>query len=122
MESQFPILYFNFTLNGIGDRNAYQNLMEGKLIKPEEALNIGLVDEVVDEAEVLSSAKQKMKQYLSFNKSAWKLTKQNIKRDLINMTNPKNITEIEATLKLWWSPEVRAMLKQFVDRFKEITF
>jgi hypothetical protein len=43
----------------IGNKNAYQNLMEGKLLLPQEALQSELVDEVVPLEEVLTKAEAK---------------------------------------------------------------
>ncbi|MEZ4879207.1 MAG: enoyl-CoA hydratase/isomerase family protein, partial [Chitinophagales bacterium] len=67
----------------LGQRTAYQYLLEGKLYSPEHAKAIGLVDEVVDANEVLHQAKVKLLQYFSYEQNGWRATKRQMRKDLL---------------------------------------
>lgn len=50
-------------LNTVGFRQTEMALQLGTLFKTEEALNIGLIDKVVPQEEVLSAAQQEMQRW-----------------------------------------------------------
>lgn len=52
-------------VNTVGQRIGERALKLGELFLPDEALEIGLVDEVVPDSEVLESARREMKKYLN---------------------------------------------------------
>jgi enoyl-CoA hydratase/carnithine racemase len=99
----------------IGDKLAYQYLLEGKLILAEKALEVGLVDEVVPVEKVLERAEKKMKNYLSFPANAWKESKANFRKGLISKLSQDVEASFEPTMRQWWSPEGRFALKMVVD-------
>lgn len=103
----------------VGERNAYQFLMEGKLLLPDEAMQAGLVDEVVPLEEVEATALKKLKHYLSFNQNAWRNTKVNLRRRIIDIANEYHPGEIAAIQEHWWRPETRRMLEHFVEKLKK---
>ncbi len=114
-----PTSIYETYAHWVGTRNAYQYIMEGRLMDGKEALKIGLIDELVDPKEVLIRAEEKMKTYLSFEQNAWKKTKRNLRSSLIDVSSPKNMSGVEESLEQWWSPTVRGMLKSFVERLKK---
>lgn len=103
----------------IGNRLAYQYLMEGKLYSPQHALAVGLVDEVVDGNAVLAAAETKMRQYLQFNENGWRVTKRQLRQDLLRSVSSIPEADMKVFQAQWWSPEVRAMLEQFAENLKK---
>ena len=62
---QPPFWVRDTMINTIGFRHAEKALQLGLLFNPEEALNIKLVDEVVEKDELISKAEDKIKEWLS---------------------------------------------------------
>jgi len=103
----------------IGNKNAYQNLMEGKLLLPQEALQSELVDDVVPLEDVLTKAEAKMKHYLSFDAVTWQKTKMHLRKDLIKALDVSSTDSFKETLEHWWSPEVRHILHTILASLKK---
>ena len=81
----------------IGKRNAYHFLLTGNQVSPLEAKQVGLVDDLVSQDDVLSIAELKMQEYLSFDYATWCGMKQNFRLKLIqtmeeDLTNGHNRT------------------------------
>jgi 3,2-trans-enoyl-CoA isomerase len=103
----------------IGERKAYQAMMEGYLFEPDEALAANLVDEILPQEEVLAAAEKKMKHYLSFQASVWMTTKKSLRKKLVRESAVSQ-EDRELTLHQWWSPESREILKKMVGRLSPI--
>lgn len=114
-----PAPIFHLYAFWIGQRLAYQYLMEGKLYQPEQAREIGLVDEVVSGDAVLQTAELKLQQYLRFNEQSWRLTKQQLKRELLKVMASISEADMKIFQAQWWSPEVRLILEQFAENLKK---
>jgi len=103
----------------LGNANAYRNLLEGKLFSPEEALSVGLVDDVVKPESILTAAERKARKYMAFEANTWQQSKLNLRRDLIASTSADQSADLEVMLKQWWSPATRAILKSLVDSLQK---
>lgn len=102
----------------IGKRRAYQNLLEGKLMSAEEALQIGLVDELASPEAVLQAAEAKLKQYLGFELAGWQKSKANLRKELLD--SMQNFEESMAkTIEHWWSPQARAVLEKVIQQIRK---
>ncbi|WNJ16727.1 enoyl-CoA hydratase/isomerase family protein [Pontibacter sp. G13] len=103
----------------LGRRKAYHFLMEGKLHTPDDALEAGLLDEVVPLEEVLTRAEKRIKKYLQFNPKVWQISKRNLRTQVRESVYRDSDEVMEATLKQWWSEEGRALLGMFVASLKK---
>ncbi len=103
----------------IGRKRAFQYLLEGKLYSPEHAKEIGLVDEVVPADKVLETAEQKMKQYLKYEQTSWRITKKQMKREQLQSISSISDFEMKTMLQQWWSQPVRSIVTQFVESLKK---
>jgi len=110
-----PNSIFNLYSFWIGKANATRSLLEGKLFNPEEALAIGLVDEVVKQESILTAAERKARKYMAFESNTWQQSKLNIRKELIAITSSDQSADLEIMLKQWWSPSTRAILKTIID-------
>jgi len=99
----------------LGQGNAYRALMEGKLFSPQEALKVGLVDEVVPFDRIQNAALRKIKSVTQFERNAWSTTKSNFRRSLVDALSENQDALIEQVLHQWWRPSTRAVMKTIID-------
>lgn len=99
----------------IGSGNASRFLLEGKLLNPQEALNVGLIDEVVTFDRIQTTAARKAKHYLQFEPNAWQASKLNIRKNLIQQVQETKGVAIDQVLERWWAPSTRNLLKTIID-------
>jgi 3,2-trans-enoyl-CoA isomerase len=102
----------------IGKRKAYQNLMEGKLMSPQEAFEIGLIDELCEDEELLSRAKLQIEKYLQLPKKTWRMSKLNLRKSLIASMSVDFETSYGAAMEQFWSPENRKAMGKLVEKLK----
>ncbi|WP_164109889.1 MULTISPECIES: enoyl-CoA hydratase/isomerase family protein [Sphingobacterium] len=98
----------------LGKGAAYRNLLEGKLFKPEEALSVGLVDEVVPFDRIQNAAIRQLKAVMQFEKNAWRTTKLNLRAELIRAMEQDQNAAVEQVLEQWWKPSTREILKTII--------
>jgi len=102
----------------LGPARAYRYLLEGKLLKPQEALDAGLVDEVVDVQRIRSAAERQLRRYTQYERNTWRQSKRNMRRALVAAFDANQAETIEAVLKQWWSPATRSIVKTIIDNLK----
>ena len=103
----------------LGKANAARSLLEGKLFNPEEALSIGLIDEVVPMESIITAAERKARKYMAFESNTWRQSKLNIRKSLIEATSADQSSDLDIMLKQWWSPATRAILKTIIDSLQK---
>ncbi len=103
----------------LGQQLAYQYILGGKLFNPNQALKGGLIDEIAPLDEVLPKAEKQMKKYLQADKTILMNTKAKLRKNWIDsFENIESKKELEQTLSVWWSPEVRAKMAMFINFLK----
>ncbi|HAS47250.1 MAG TPA: enoyl-CoA hydratase/isomerase family protein [Microscillaceae bacterium] len=103
----------------MGERTAYQYLMEGKLMNVQEAHKNGLIDEVVAPEQVLAIAEAKMKHYLQFGHDVWQNSKMMLRKNVLDRVASDSEAKLEASLKQWWNPVTRKTLETMIARLKK---
>jgi len=116
-----PDSIFNLYAFWLGERKAYQYLMEGKLLSVEEALQVGLIDEVCNLESVISTAEKKIRTYMQFNAATWSQSKLNLRKKLIADANADHTELLGMMLKQWWAPETRKALQMIIENLKPKT-
>lgn len=114
-----PNSIFNLYAFWIGTANASRSLLEGKLFSPEEALQIGLVDELVNPASILTTAERKIRKYMAMERNTWEQSKLSIRKDLIASTSADQSEALALMLKQWWAPATRSILKTIIDNLQK---
>ncbi len=114
-----PDSIFHLYAFWLGQGKAYQSLLEGKLFRAEEALSIGLVDEVVAPNVVLTTAQRKMKQYVGLDWTTWQQTKQNLRAELLEKVRADQNATLEVMLKQWWAPSTRSILHTIIQNLQK---
>ena len=102
----------------IGEAHASRSLLEGKLFSPEEAVAIGLVDELVNPASILTAAERRIRKFMAMERNTWGQSKLHIRKELIAATTADQSQELEAMLKQWWSQATRSILKTIIDNLQ----
>lgn len=102
----------------IGQANAARSLLEGKLFSPQEATEIGLVDELVNPASLLTAAERKIRKYMAMERNTWEQSKLNIRKSLIEATSADQSEDLSLMLKQWWSPATRSILKTIINNLQ----
>lgn len=103
----------------LGNRRAYQFLMEGKLMNVQEAHEYGLLDEVAAPDQVLAQAEAKMKHYLQFGRDVWQNSKLMLRKAVLEQVARDPEAKLEASLKQWKNPVTRKTLETMIARLKK---
>ena len=103
----------------IGNSKANQYLLEGKLLKADEALVCGLVNKVVPLEDVLPQAEKKMQQYLVADETIFKNTKKKLRKSWFDSMETDASKDLKEAIELWWNPKIRAKMKAFIDSLQK---
>lgn len=105
----------------LGKATAYRYLLEGKLLNPEEALQTGLVDELVDASALRRKAEKQLHKYMILDANTWQQSKLNLRKELISQMGNSSPDILEAILKQWWAPSTRSILKTIIENLRKRT-
>lgn len=114
-----PHSIFQIYSHWIGKANATTSLLEGKLFSPEEALQIGLVDELVNADSILTAAERRVRKYMAFESNTWQQSKLNIRKELIAATTADHSEVLSLMLEQWWSPNTRNILETIINNLQK---
>lgn len=103
----------------IGQAQAYRFLLEGKLLRPQEALAVGLVDEVVLADRLQTAATRKVKSVMQFEQHAWRTTKQNLRQALSRQMELAKAESITQVLEQWWRPSTRTIINTIITNLTQ---
>jgi len=109
-----PASIFNLYAFWLGKGVAYRSLLEGKLFKPSEALQVGLVDEVVPFERIQSTAVKKLKSLTQFDQQAWRKSKFNFRKGLLASLDKSSVDDVAEVLIQWWRPTTRSILETLI--------
>lgn len=116
-----PDSIFNLYSFWLGQHKAYQYLMEGKLLKVNEAFNAGLIDEISTPESLITTAQNKMSTYMQLNTVTWSQSKLNLRKELINKLSTDQTVTLNLMLEQWWAPETRKGLQMLIQNLKSKT-
>ena len=103
----------------LGNANAYRYLLEGKLMRADEALASGLIDELVTPESILHAAERKIQKYIQMESTTWQQSKVNLRADLVAKVSADQSDMLEIMLKQWWSPSTRSILKTIIQNLQQ---
>jgi 3,2-trans-enoyl-CoA isomerase len=102
----------------LGKGNAYRFLLEGKLMSSEEAIKVGLVDEVCNQQSIVTVAERQMKKYIQLGWTTWQQSKMNLRRELIGHLKADQTETLKIMLEQWWSPSTRKILQTIISNLQ----
>ena len=100
----------------VGARQGARLAVGGILISPGEALNAGLVDEVVMPEQVIPRAIEWCKQLLALPIDAMTVTRRQARNGLFELFGGSLERELEQVTANWWNPEAQSMLRAVAER------
>ncbi len=110
-----PQSIFNLYAFWLGNGQAYRSLLHGQLFTPQEALAVGLVDEVVSLDRIQTAALRKIRSMTQFERNAWQNSKQNFRKDLLAGLMQDHDEAIRQVLAQWWRPGTRSIMKTIIE-------
>lgn len=100
-------------------REAEIALTTGKLYTTEEALSIGLVDEIaIDKADALKKCETFLSRFKAIPPNARTATKRLIRKDEIDYMKNQKSQDIDDFVKSVMNPEAQNMIKLYLDTLK----
>lgn len=103
----------------IGRRRAYHYLLEGRLMNGKEALDIGLVDELLPLDQTLAAAEQKMQHYLKLPQQAFRQTKRALRHTVVHAMRANLEANLDQLHKQLMSDESRTIMGQVVTYLEQ---
>jgi 3,2-trans-enoyl-CoA isomerase len=100
----------------IGAHQAERLAVGGLLISPDEAVKIGLVDEVVVADQAVSRAIEWSRSLLALPVDAMAATRRRARADLFELFAVPFDLELDQVSAAWWSPEAQTTLRVLVQR------
>jgi len=92
--------------------------LEGRLVSPREALELGLLHEVVPEAELLPRAVARAAELAALPPAGVRMAKPSLRRPVAAAARASEEAEAERWLDSWFAEESRARLREAVARLR----
>ncbi len=104
----------------VGPRTAEKILVAGKILKAEQALEIGLVDELAnDPDDVVRRAVHWCDQILALPRLAMTSTRSLVRSDLVRLFDDRSKLDVEKFVDIWFSESTQAALNNLVERLQK---
>lgn len=100
----------------VGQKAADKLLLTGKMVTPQEAKTLGMIDQVVDKDQVLAAAERAMIQLVKLPPSAVKATKLSLREDFCKQWEAYYPTEPEGAWKFLNQPDTLKVLDGAMKR------
>ena len=93
--------------------------VEGKLFAPREALQLGLLHEIVPEAELLERAVARAAAFAAFPPAGARMVKTSLRRPVAASARALEDAEADRWIDTWFAPESQARLRETVARLRK---
>ncbi|CBY37812.1 unnamed protein product [Oikopleura dioica] len=113
-----PTWFVDTMVNTIGQRETEFALQLGHLYSGERALEIGLIDELVEPDDMMERVIENLKLWLKVPPKARAITKQLLRQDTANKLISKKEQDIETFVKLVSQPSVQKDLGRYIEMMK----
>ena len=103
----------------LGERLAEKMTLTGKLVNPDKAEAIGLIDEVVESENLLKHSIHTMNEWLKlpFNKQIE--SKLSLRKEVINLMLDTVEKENDNFINAWFSDECRITMKKIINKLSK---
>lgn len=114
-----PVVMFKALVRAVGPTTAERLLVAGNMITSNEALEIGLIDELAtDPQDAVANAIAWCENKLALPRQAMLATRSMVRADLHALFDASNDLGVEQFVEIWFSEESRATLLAVVDRLR----
>ncbi|XP_074511282.1 enoyl-CoA delta isomerase 1, mitochondrial-like [Sebastes fasciatus] len=114
-----PFWFKDTMTNTVGHRNTELALQLGLLYNPSEALKIGMVDEVVPEDQVLTTAMQAMTKWLAIPDHARQITKSMMRKPTIDKLTSNREDDIKDFVDFITKESIQKSLGMYMEMLKK---
>ncbi|XP_029804691.1 enoyl-CoA delta isomerase 1, mitochondrial [Suricata suricatta] len=114
-----PFWFKDTLVNTIGQRSAERALQLGLLFPPAEALRLGMVDQVVPEDQVQSTALSAMTQWLAIPDHARQLTKTMMRKPTADRLVKQRDADIQNFVSFISRDSIQKSLHTYIEKLKE---
>ncbi|KAJ8786553.1 hypothetical protein J1605_006042 [Eschrichtius robustus] len=114
-----PFWFKDTFVNTIGHRASEQALQLGLLFRPAEALQVGLVDQVVPEDQVLSTALSVMARWMAIPDHARQLTKNMMRKTTVDRLVKQRDTDIQNFVSFISRDSIQKSLQMYLEKLKQ---
>ncbi|XP_070564051.1 enoyl-CoA delta isomerase 1, mitochondrial-like [Ptychodera flava] len=114
-----PSWVMNLMKLTIGNRESEKALSLGKLYGCDQALEVGLVDELCDPDEVLARAKAEMNKWLKIADEGRRLTKSMLRKDTIDKLASTRRQNIDFMASIILQPSVQEVMGNYLQSLKK---
>jgi enoyl-CoA hydratase len=111
----FPPIALEIARFGMGPQFVQEMVYTGRTVGPDEALRRGMVDEVVDPAQLEARAFAVASQLAAIPKDVFRITKMQLRRDAIERARALGdvVPEVE---DIWAAPEAHARIREYLAK------
>jgi enoyl-CoA hydratase/carnithine racemase len=102
----------------VGSYRAERLLVSGEMVPAERALEIGLVDELVDQSEVAARAVAWLQDLIRLPHHPMLQTRAIARRDLVEAMSP-DLIQLDRFIDAWHAPDTQAALQALLARLKK---
>jgi len=114
-----PRILADLAKRAVGRRVGEGLCLSGKLFNPEEALEVGFVDELVPVGEVVAAARLWCERIIEAPARALAETRSVLRRDLVESIRKHREDDIRRLVDQWFQPELQTAMKELVARLKD---
>jgi len=100
----------------VGPRQAERLAVSGLLISPQEALEVGVIDEVAPADQVIERALEWCKSRLALPAEAMAVTRREARADLVEVFERDFDAELQKVTAAWWHPETQSTLRALAEK------
>jgi len=111
-----PPVIFSVLRRLVGAHQAERLAVSGILFGPQEALRIGLVDEIVPFDKVVDRAVEWCQGMIALPQGAMTATRQKAREDISKLFQHSFANELEDVVDMWWDDETQAVLRSLAER------
>ncbi len=105
----------------VGLRQAERLAVSGALLTPQEALDLGVVDELAPTERTVEQAVEWCRRLLALPTEALTSTRRLARADLASIFEADLEPELQRVIAGWWSPETQSTLRALVERLGKKT-
>ncbi|XP_022372472.1 enoyl-CoA delta isomerase 1, mitochondrial isoform X1 [Enhydra lutris kenyoni] len=114
-----PFWFKDTLVNTVGHRTAERALQLGLLFPPAEALQVGMVDKVVPEDQVLSAARSELAQWLAIPGHARQLTKSLMRKPTADRLLKERDADIQNFVRFISRDAIQKALRVYLEKLKQ---
>ncbi|XP_077415781.1 enoyl-CoA delta isomerase 1, mitochondrial [Vanacampus margaritifer] len=114
-----PFWFKDTMVNTVGHRHAEMGLALGVLYSPTEALKIGLVDQIVPEDKLMTTAEQIMAKWLAIPAHARQITKSMMRKPTIDKLTSKREADVQNFVSFITQDAIQKSLRTYLEMLKK---